>query len=107
MNTHHRYASQKVKFFSGEQVPLEMHKVRVVQKLNLVPVERRVEAITEAAPCDTVVIFEGCCFRCPGSGNRVRAGFRGGVGNYCAGSSSICGGCAGTKRKEHNACCEY
>jgi len=29
-------------------VPLEMHKVRVVQKLNLVPVDRRLEAITEA-----------------------------------------------------------
>ncbi|NCB30717.1 MAG: tryptophanase [Clostridia bacterium] len=37
-----------VKFFSGEQIPLEMHKVRVVQKLNLPPVERRVEAIREA-----------------------------------------------------------
>ncbi|SEN47712.1 tryptophanase [Brachymonas denitrificans] len=37
-----------VKFFSGEQVPLEMHKVRIVQKLNLVPVEQRLEAITEA-----------------------------------------------------------
>jgi len=37
-----------VKFFSGEKIPLEMHKVRVVQKLNLVPVEQRLEAITEA-----------------------------------------------------------
>lgn len=37
-----------VKFFSGEQVPLEMHKVRIVQKLNLVPVEQRLAAITEA-----------------------------------------------------------
>ncbi len=38
----------KVKFFSGEKVPLEMHKVRIVQKLNLVPIERRLEAIGEA-----------------------------------------------------------
>mgnify|MGYP003585024642 CR=1 FL=1 len=38
----------KVKFFFGDQVPLEMHKVRIVQKLDLVPVERRLEAITEA-----------------------------------------------------------
>lgn len=37
-----------VKFYCGENVPLEMHKVRIVQKLNLVPVERRLEAIAEA-----------------------------------------------------------
>lgn len=40
--------SPKVKFFSGEQIPLELHKVRVVQKLHLVPVERRLAAIREA-----------------------------------------------------------
>lgn len=38
----------EVKFYYGGNVPLEMHKVRIVQKLNLVPVERRLEAITEA-----------------------------------------------------------
>ncbi|HJV46900.1 MAG TPA: tryptophanase [Bacillota bacterium] len=38
----------KVKFFYGENVPLEMHKVRIVQKLNLPPIEARLEAITEA-----------------------------------------------------------
>ncbi len=37
-----------VKFYYGENVPLEMHKVRIVQKLNLVPIERRLQAITEA-----------------------------------------------------------
>lgn len=37
-----------VKFYNGGNVPLEMHKVRIVQKLNLPPVERRVEAIKEA-----------------------------------------------------------
>jgi tyrosine phenol-lyase len=37
-----------VKFYSGEAVPLEMHKVRIVQKLSLPPVERRLEAINEA-----------------------------------------------------------
>ena len=37
-----------VKFFNGKQIPLEMHKVRVVQALNLVPIERRKEAIAEA-----------------------------------------------------------
>lgn len=38
----------KVKFHSGENVPLEMHKVRIVQKLNLQPIERRLQAIREA-----------------------------------------------------------
>lgn len=37
-----------VAFFSGEDIPLELHKVRIVQKLNLQPVERRLEAIKEA-----------------------------------------------------------
>lgn len=40
--------SSTVKFYSGEQIPLELHKVRIVQKLNLVPVERRLEAMQEA-----------------------------------------------------------
>jgi len=38
----------KIKFFSGETVPLEMHKVRIVQKLSLPPIERRLEALNEA-----------------------------------------------------------
>ena len=37
-----------VKFFSGETVPLEMHKVKVIQKMELKPIERRREAIQEA-----------------------------------------------------------
>ncbi|HLN20182.1 MAG TPA: tryptophanase [Bacteroidales bacterium] len=37
-----------VKFYSGKQIPLEMHKVRIVQSLNLVPVDRRLQAIAEA-----------------------------------------------------------
>ncbi|SIS74113.1 tryptophanase [Phaeovulum vinaykumarii] len=37
-----------VKFFSGEMVPLEMHKVRIVQKLNLPPIDDRLKAVTEA-----------------------------------------------------------
>ncbi|MCL2369846.1 MAG: tryptophanase [Firmicutes bacterium] len=39
--------SEQIKFF-GESVPLEMHKVRIIQKLNLVPIDQRVKAITEA-----------------------------------------------------------
>lgn len=38
----------KVKFYRGGDIPLELHKVRVVQKLHLVPIERRMEAIKEA-----------------------------------------------------------
>ncbi len=38
----------KVKFYRGGDIPLELHKVRVVQKLHLVPIERRMEAIQEA-----------------------------------------------------------
>ena len=38
-----------VKFYQPEnQVPLEMHKVRVVQKLALLPVEQRLKCIQEA-----------------------------------------------------------
>ncbi len=37
-----------VKFYLGEDIPLELHKVRVVQKLHLVPIERRLDAIKEA-----------------------------------------------------------
>ena len=38
---------QEIKFYSGENIPLELHKVRIVQKLNLVPIERRLEALNE------------------------------------------------------------
>ena len=38
----------EIRFHSGEDIPLELHKVRIVQKLDLVPVERRTEAIAEA-----------------------------------------------------------
>lgn len=37
-----------VKFFSRKEIPLEMHKVRIVQSLKLVPVERRLEAMRTA-----------------------------------------------------------
>ena len=37
-----------VKFYKEEQIPLEMHKVRVVQKLTLLPVEERLKRIQEA-----------------------------------------------------------
>jgi len=37
-----------VRLYSGEQMPLEMHKVRIVQKLTLPPVEYRQQAMAEA-----------------------------------------------------------
>ena len=37
-----------VKFLSGENIPLEMHKVRMVQKVNLLPVEDRLRYMQEA-----------------------------------------------------------
>jgi tyrosine phenol-lyase len=37
-----------VKFYRGENVPLEMHKVRIVQKLNLRTVDERLECVTAA-----------------------------------------------------------
>ena len=38
---------QEIKFYSGENIPLELHKTRIVQKLHLVPIERRMEALYE------------------------------------------------------------
>ena len=38
----------KIKFYSGEKFPLEMHKVTIVQKLELAPIEARLEFMKEA-----------------------------------------------------------
>lgn len=38
----------EVRFASGKRIPLEMHKVRIVQKLHLPPVEQRAHSIAEA-----------------------------------------------------------
>ncbi len=38
---------QEIKFYSGENIPLELHKARIVQKIHLVPIERRLEALYE------------------------------------------------------------
>ena len=37
-----------IKFYKENNLPLEMHKVRIVQKLNLIPIEKRLQAINEA-----------------------------------------------------------
>lgn len=44
-----------IRFYSGKDIPLELHKVRIVQKLDLVPVERRREAMLEAG-CNTFLL---------------------------------------------------
>lgn len=38
----------EIKFYSGEKIPLEMHKPKIIQKINLLPVEERAKAIEEA-----------------------------------------------------------
>ena len=38
---------QEIKFYSRPSVPVELHKVRIVQKLNLKPIDERLKAIQE------------------------------------------------------------
>lgn len=38
----------KIKFYSGKEIPLEMHRTRVVQKLNLRPIDERAKALETA-----------------------------------------------------------
>ena len=37
----------KIKFYSGENIPLELHKPRIVQKIHLEPIETRLKALEE------------------------------------------------------------
>jgi len=37
-----------IKFYKSQEFPLEMHKVRTIQKLNLLPIDKRLEAIKKA-----------------------------------------------------------
>lgn len=37
-----------IKFYQGEQIPVELHKVRIVQKLHLRPIEERAKAMESA-----------------------------------------------------------
>jgi tryptophanase len=47
--------STTIKFHSGEQIPVELHKVRVVQKLHLRPIDQRAKAM-EAAGYNTFLL---------------------------------------------------
>jgi tryptophanase len=44
-----------VTFFSGENIPLEMHKARMVQRIHLRPIDHRLQAIKEAG-CNTFLL---------------------------------------------------
>ena len=37
-----------IKFFKEKHLPLEMHKVRIVQKLHLLPIEQRLQCLKKA-----------------------------------------------------------
>ena len=38
----------EIKFYKHDPIPMEMHKVKIVQKLNLLPVDQRLEKMKEA-----------------------------------------------------------
>ena len=44
-----------IKFYKQNNIPLEMHKVRIIQKLNLLPIDERMKAIREAG-CNTFLL---------------------------------------------------
>jgi len=54
----------KVKFYRGGDIPLGLHKVRVVQKLHLVPVERRMEAIRRPSSTPSASTRPTCFWTC-------------------------------------------
>ena len=39
---------QTIKLMSGENLPLEMHKTKIVRKISLIPIEERLKCIQEA-----------------------------------------------------------
>ncbi|MDR3179353.1 MAG: hypothetical protein LBT70_00435, partial [Holosporaceae bacterium] len=47
--------STSIRFFSGENFPLEMHKARIVQRINLLSLENRRRAL-EKAHCNTFLL---------------------------------------------------
>src|SRR5690606_34314669 len=49
------HESPKVKFCNGQEIPVELHKVRIVQKLHLRPIDERYKAI-EAGGYNTFLL---------------------------------------------------
>ncbi len=47
-----------VKMYNGEKLPLEMHKVRIVQKLRLLPIEARLKAVADAG--NNTFLLQNC-----------------------------------------------
>ena len=51
----------EIKFYSGKTIPMEMHKVKIVQKLNLLPAKKRLEKMQEAG-FNTFMLHNGDIF---------------------------------------------
>ena len=51
----------EIKFYSRPAVPMEMHKVKIVQKLNLLPARARLEKMREAG-FNTFLLHNGDIF---------------------------------------------
>ena len=41
----------EIKFYKHEQIPMEMHKVKIVQQLHLLPTDERLAKMKEAFWC--------------------------------------------------------
>ena len=39
---------KNIKFYSREDIPIEMHKTKIVQKIELIPIEERYKKVLEA-----------------------------------------------------------
>ena len=90
-----------VKFFNGENIPLEMHKVRIVQKLNLRPVRERAEellrdshkrVLAAIVPFSDEELFEKKHFSWTGTSS---------LGSYCVSATSAHYEWAAKKVKAH------
>ncbi|MBQ9141820.1 MAG: tryptophanase [Lachnospiraceae bacterium] len=51
----------EIKFYSGKTIPMEMHKVKIVQKLNLLPAKERLKKMQEAG-FNTFMLHNGDIF---------------------------------------------
>ena len=51
----------EIKFYRHDPLPMEMHKVKIVQKLNLLPAKQRLEKIKEAG-FNTFLLHNGDIF---------------------------------------------
>lgn len=51
----------EIKFYKRDNIPMEMHKVKIVQKLNLLPADQRLEKMKEAG-FNTFMLHNGDIF---------------------------------------------